>query len=110
MKLHTAVAALAISASSAALANLVTSVASNGDSKISTSSIRATSAPDVGLAPSQATTQPRASELRWTWMPVKAPTESPNPAALAVVPVPSPGAAALIGLSALLVGRRRARN
>lgn len=106
MKLHTAVAMLAISASSVALADLVTASGSRSACKISTSTIQATSAPESRLAPSRPATQPSINEMRWSWMPVQGPSESPRTAAL--VAVPAPGAAALIGLSALLVSRRRA--
>jgi hypothetical protein len=106
MALKTAFAAvLAVTASSAALADVLVVRDARPACKISTSTIRSTA--DVRVAP-VTDAQPRLDQVRWTWIPVQAPTESPRTAALVAIPVPAPGAAALIGLAGLIVSHRRA--
>jgi hypothetical protein len=82
MKIHFFAGMLAISATTAALADLVPATSPRGNCNISSSAIRATSAPEARIVPSQAPTQPRFSEMRWTWMPVQATAESRRTAAL----------------------------
>ena len=105
MKLHTAAAAaLAVTVSSVALADVLVVRDAKPACKISTSTVRSTA--EVRVAP-VTEAQPRLDQVRWTWIPVQAPTESPRTAALVAIPVPTPGAAALIGLAGLIVSRRR---
>jgi hypothetical protein len=55
---------------------------------------------DKALAPSN-------QASKWTWIPAQRSNDGAPQAQIVAIPVPAPGAAALIGLSGLLVSRRR---
>jgi len=53
------------------------------------------------------TVAPTAQASKWTWIPAQRNGEGAPQTQIVAIPVPAPGAAALIGLSGLIVARRR---